>query len=138
MSMQSILSASMSLSRLQTMQSLHTQTQGRINVLNAELKQDGGESVYKKDAIDELEERSSNIMNNMMDELDDVNESMKPSEEEKTEGAAEKEPDTDKVELSRHPEAGEKAASVEEPVSYDAEGKAVKAEPSGKKVDAKA
>lgn len=140
MSMQSILSASMSLNRIQTMQSIQSQNQGRVNVLKAEIKQDGGHVAYKEEEIEELNERSSNIMDNMMDELGDVNETLKPSEDDKA-GESEKTPNTDKVDLSK-PSDGtdeEKAVRGEAPVSYDAEGK-VKAEasPAGKKVDAKA
>lgn len=141
MSMQSILSASMTLNRMQTMQSLQTQTQGRINVLHAEIKQDGGHDERKENQISELEERSSNIMDSMMDELKDVNETLKPSEDGKT-GEAEKKPNTDQVDLSHPTEDtdGEgRTVRAEAAVSYNAEGKAeAEASPAGKKVDTKA
>lgn len=141
MSMQSILSASMSLGRIQTMHSVQTQNEGRINVLKAEIKQDGGNE-NKEEQVKALEEHSSNITGSLMDELNEVNEKLTPSEDSET-GEAAKTPNTDKVDLSHRGEDAEqdggKAVRSETPVSYNAEGKVNEtASPSGKQVDSKA
>lgn len=146
MSMQSILSASLSLNRIQTVQSIHSQNEGRINVLKAEIKLDNGNE--KKEAeVEKLQEKSSLIMDTMMDQVNEAQEALNPSEEEKDASATEtkKEPNTDKVELSHSPEAMEgtdgevKAAAVPSgDAVYTAEGKTEKPVPSGKKVNTKA
>ena len=80
MSMQSILSASASMSRIQKMQSVRSKTQGQIDVLNAEIKQDGGDS-KKEEQVNALEEQSANLTGNLMGELSGVNETLKPEKE---------------------------------------------------------
>lgn len=104
MSMQSILAASQSITRMQTIQSARTQMQGTANVLRVESKQDGGNE--KKDAkASELEEKSSTMMGDLMEEVSDINETLKPDEdtkeeEKETTESKEKEKREDKVTLS--------------------------------------
>lgn len=131
MSMQSILSASQSMAKMQTMQSVRTQMQGTANVLRTESTQDGGNE-KKLAQADELDKKSNSLMSDIMDEVTDVNETLKPDEEAKTEEKqeeklAEKEQRTDKVTLSDYA-AGYRSASPDiqpvqgEAVTYDASG----------------
>lgn len=83
MSMQSIMSASMSLSKLHTMQSASTRTQGRINVLESELKADGG-GEKKKEQISALDEKLVSSMSSLMDEINKTNEDLNVSEPDDT------------------------------------------------------
>lgn len=131
MSMQSILAASQSMTKMQTIQSVRTQMQGKANVLRIESKQDGGDE--KKDAkANELEEKSSNLMGDLMGEVNNVNEVLKPDEDTKTEEVSkeeteEKTPKTDSVELSdsaiKHNSEGTQAKpAVLEAVTYNSDG----------------
>ena len=132
MSMQALMAASQSMARMQTMQSARTQMQGSANVLRIESKQDGGNQ-QKLDAADELEKKSSNLMGDLMGEITDVNETLKPDEDAKAEEAAKEEealnkpPKTDTIALSDSAtkqlgkDSGVKPA-VLEAVTYDAGG----------------
>ncbi|MFQ9989901.1 hypothetical protein [Neglectibacter timonensis] len=62
------------------MQSVRSKTQGQIDVLNAEIKQDGGDS-KKEEQVNALEEQSANLTGNLMGELSGVNETLKPEKE---------------------------------------------------------
>lgn len=145
MSMQSILSASLSLNRIQVVQAAHTKNEGRINVLQAEIKLDNGNE--KKEAeVEQLQEKSASIMDTMMDQVKDAQDALNPSEEGKDESVKEtnKEPNTDKVDLTHSPEATEgttgevKAAAIPSgDATYTAEGKTEKPAPSGQKVNTK-
>ena len=131
MSMQSIMAASQSMARMQTMQSARTQMQGAANVLRTESKLDGGNKA--KDAkADALEQKSSNLMGDLMDEVSDVTKTLKPDEEIKAEEkqeekSIEKDQRTDKVTFSKHA-AGYKEPSpvthtvVKDAVTYKADG----------------
>lgn len=105
MSMQSLLAASQSIARMQTMQSVRTQIQGTANVLRTESKLDGGNG-KKLAQAEALEGKSNDLMEGLMDEVKDVNEILKPNEDAKTEEAsgeeatAKKPPKTDTLELS--------------------------------------
>lgn len=146
MSMQSILSASYSLSRAQTTHAVQTHTQGRIGVLKAEIENDGGDKKKEKQ-VDMLEQKLSDVAGSMMGELNKINEDLKPSEEGKTEEAAKKgegkEPNTDKIQWSQRPDGEqEKLPAVQNdvPVSYDATGNQTAMDPAlpGKVLDATA
>ena len=127
MSMQSILSASASMSRIQKMQSVRSKTQGQIDVLNAEIKQDGGDS-KKEEQVNALEEQSANLTGNLMGELSGVNETLKtekePTKPEEDTSKGDKVPDTDQVELSKPSDATieSKAIRSNAPAIYDAAG----------------
>lgn len=145
MSMQSILSASLSLNRIQVVQAAHTKNEGRINVLQAEIKLDNGNE--KKEAeVEQLQEKSASIMDTMMDQVKDAQDALNPSEEGKDESVKEtnKEPNTDKVDLTHSPETTEgttgevKAAAIPSgDATYTAEGKTEKPAPAGQKVNTK-
>lgn len=132
MSMQSILAASQSMMRMQSMQSTRTQLQGSANVLRAESKQDGGSE--EKDAkADALDDKSIKVMGNIIGGLTDVNEALKPDEDAKAdeaskeEEAAKKPSKTDTVELSdsatkRIDEGAHEKPAVLEAVTYKADG----------------
>lgn len=138
MSMQSILAAGQSMSRMQTMQSVRTKMQGTENVLRIESKQDGGNE--KKDArADALEEKSGDLMGELLNEVTDVNEALKAGGEVKTEKEqeekhTEKDQRTDTLTLSE-PSAGHKGALQtaqpvkSEAVTYDAYGSKAPIEP---------
>lgn len=138
MSMQSILSVGQSLTRMQTMQSAATKSQGRANVLRSEIKQDG-ENVTegKKEELKVTEEKTAQIANDLMSGLTEVNKDLKPSEDEKPEGAkSEKEPITDKLELSANwkdrgadGESNITGISAGDPVIYKPEGGTIKVTP---------
>lgn len=147
MSMQSILSANASMDRIQMMQSVRTKTQGQINVLNAEIKTDGG-NPRKEEQVHELEERSADLTGKFMGELNDVNETLNPDKEpvkpDDETTKTEKNPNTDKVELSKpSDESKENTANkievTEEVTSYDLAGKLIAAAPLiGNQIDARA
>lgn len=136
MSMQAILAASQSMTRMQTMQSSRTQMQGKANILRAESKQDGGNEKKEVQAGD-LEDRSDKLMDDLMNESVNVNETLKPDENVKTEtvvkeeaGEAEKQPKTDTLEISdsaaNHIDgASHMKAVVGEAVTYHADGSTV-------------
>lgn len=136
MSMQSIMSASMSLNHIQTMQSVRTKTQGQIGVLNAEIKQDGGDPI-KEEKVRELEKSSASLTSNLTGELNDINETLKPENESpKPEDEA-----TDKVELTKPSEGTQdnKEIRSETPALYDAAGNLKETAPlSDRQLDAKA
>lgn len=138
MSMQSILSASQSLTRMQSMQSATTKSQGQSNVLKAEIKQDGERvTESKKDEMKKLEEKAAQNAQDLMSGITEINGELKPSEDEKAEGTdSKKEPETDKLELSSNwkerAEAGDKGSakiSVGDPVTYKPEGGKIKVTP---------
>lgn len=142
MSMQSILSASMSVSRMQAVQSAQTKVEGRIGVLKAEIKSDGGNE-QKEKKVGELEEQAASLTGSLMGDLQEVNESLKPDEDNKESEGVEKKPENmDSVELSKRPDGStpEKKAVTGDPVTYSPEGEEVKAEAqkTGKQVDVKA
>lgn len=141
MSMQSILSASMSLAQMKAGYSAQTQNQGQMNVLKAEIKQDGGNS-QKEEKLKALEEKNTKLTETMS-KLQEIQNSTKPSEEEEDTSITdtEKQPNTDRVDLSKPNEEGdgEKAASVQgKAVHYNAQGKTEAAASSEKKMDVKA
>lgn len=74
MSMQSILTANMSLAKMQVMQSVHTKTQGQIGVLKAEIHLEGGNE-KKEEKVKQLTQKSSELMGSMMEELKNTNKS---------------------------------------------------------------
>lgn len=144
MSMQSILSASLSLTQIQTVQSANTKVQGRINVLKAEIKQDNGNE-KKEEEVKGLEEQSSKLMDDLMGNLEEVNSKLDPSKEEdgeKTGGSSSTGSNTDKVDLS-HKTDGEASKDASSPVQnaeptvYQANGEAAPQErtPSGARVN---
>lgn len=134
MSMQAILAASQSMSRMQTMQSSRSQMQGKANVLLVESKQDGGNEKKEQEAS-ALKEKSNEILGDIMNEVADVNEALKPNEEITAEEAAKKEaektaqpPKTDTLELSDSATvqnssiSNVQVAAAEEIVTYKADG----------------
>ena len=131
MSMQSIMAASQSMARMQTMQSARTQMQGSANILRIESKQDGGNAEKLAKAYD-LEKKSSNLMGDLMGEITDVNETLKPDEEAKVEEKqedtlAKKVPRQDKVTLSDYANGYKETLPAIQPVkgeavTYDAAG----------------
>ena len=84
MSMQSLLAASQSIAKMQTMQSAKSQMKSSANVLRIESKQDGGNQKKLANA-DALDKKSDQLMGNLMGELANVNETTKPNEEIKAE-----------------------------------------------------
>lgn len=132
MSMQSILAASQSISNMQTMQSVRTQMQSGANILRAQSKQDGGDEQKDAEAA-ALEEQSNQLLGDLIGEAGDINETLRPEEEEDEAGAAEgseetaKPPKTDTVEISdaaaKHLSEGSAAKPVVgEAVTYKADG----------------
>lgn len=91
MSMQTLLVASQSMSRMQTMQSARTRMQG---------------SAKKEEKADALDEKSNRLMGQLMGEMTDINEVLKPDEEARAE-----EKETEK-ELEKNAETGEKTDTV--------------------------
>lgn len=137
MSMQSILSASQALMKMQTVQSSNTKTQGEISVLKAEIRKDGDHALEsKKEKVEELEENVSKTNEDLMDGLNEINGELKPSEENKTDNTEtvenQKEPNTDKVEISAS--GKEKAASGEIAAESIAVGDPVTYKPVGNKI----
>lgn len=140
MSMQSILTANMSLAKMQVMQSVHTKTQGQIGVLKAEIHLEGGNE-KKEEKVKQLTQKSSELMGSMMEELKNTNTQLASPEEEKT-------TNMDQVDLSHKAEDAGKDSEEEKdgkiqdasPATYDAEGKkteTAEAKP-GEKMDIKA
>lgn len=136
MSMQALLSASQSMSQMQTMQSARTKMQGNAAVLRTESKQNGGDE--KKEAQAEaLEEKSAKLLNDLMNEAADVNETLMPDEDVTTETETKEEteetkvpPKTDTVEISTGTAVNigksvpEKAESLDA-VTYNADGSTI-------------
>ncbi len=127
MSMQSILSASQSMSRLQIMQSAKSQMQSQASILRTESKLDGGNAKKDEQALS-LDEKSNKLMNDLMNQVSNVNETITPEEEAKAkEEETAKEPRTDKLELSYSTTDQSGAVScanvaVGEPATYKADG----------------
>lgn len=125
MSMQSILAASQSMVRMQNMQATRTQMQGNANVLRAESQQDGGNEIKDAQAA-VLEEKSGNLMGDIIGELTDVNETLKPDEDIKADEvskdgeASKKSPKTDTVDLSKSATKHTNEGAHEKPVVLDA------------------
>lgn len=130
MSMQTILAASQSMIKMQTMQSARTQMQGEANVLRIESKQDEGNEKKLAQAA-ALDEKSNSLMGDLMSEATEVNETLRPDQDVDTEADAEEEagkpPKTDTLELSDSAaqyisEEAHGEAVVGEAVTYNADG----------------
>ncbi len=140
MSMQSLLTASMSLSKMQVMQSVNTKVQGQISVLKAEIKMDGG-NYKKEEKVEQLTQKSSELVGSMMEELKNTNTQLTTPEEEKPSNMDQVDI-SHKTENTGKEEGEEKDGNIQasSAVSYDAEGKKTeKAEAKpGEKMDVKA
>ncbi len=127
--------ANISMSSLQVMHSAKNVMQGRINVLRMESKQDGGNE--KKDALaDELEKKSNALNGDLMEHIEDVNNSLKPEDASKEKELSSKDKENiDKLELSGAVKTNgliEKEPVVAEPVLYASDGTIAKASINGK------
>lgn len=140
MSMQSLLTANMSLAKMQVMQSVNTRTQGQIGVLKAEIQLEGGNE-KKEEKVKQLTQKSSDLMGSMMEELKNANAQLASPEEDRPSN-------TDQVEISHKTEntgkeeneEGEGKIQASSAVSYDAEGKKTEKTETkpGEKMDVKA
>lgn len=90
MSMQTLLLASQSITRMQAMQSAKSQMQSTADILRVESKLDGGNE-KKLAKADELEKKANDLTEDLMGEITDVNEALKPDEDTKAEEAEKEE-----------------------------------------------
>lgn len=138
MLMQTMLSASQSISRMQTMQSTQTKMQNTATILHTESKLQKGGNKKKDDQANEMEQKSNELMGDLMQEATKVNETIRPDEETK-EADAKAEEEKRKAEAadltlsdpaakygSENPHT--KAAALE-PVIYKADGSVVPSSP---------